>query len=89
MPERAQVPLLGGVPQVRFVLNLLEQHPTLGMVVVSDSDAVWLRQPWPYFQQRPRADFFISTDCLSVQVGATGLRASNGRVTWRCHGGQC
>lgn len=55
--------------QVRFVLGLLEQHPSLPLVVVSDSDTVWLRAPWPYLEQRPAAEFFISTDCLSHEVG--------------------
>jgi hypothetical protein len=48
---------------------ILERHPQLPLLVVSDSDTVWLRQPWAYFEQRPAADFFISTDCLSHQVG--------------------
>ena len=56
--------------QVRFVLDLLEQHPALPLVVVSDTDAVWLRPPWTYFQQRPAAEFFSSSDCLSHQVSA-------------------
>ena len=56
--------------QIRFVLELLERHPQLPLVVVSDSDAVWLRAPWPYFQQRPRPDFFISSDCLSHRLEA-------------------
>ncbi len=58
--------------QVRFVLGILEQHPSLPLVVVSDTDTVWLRQPWPYFEQRPATEFFISTDCLSHEVGRRG-----------------
>lgn len=57
-----------GAAKVRFVLGLLEQHPSLPLVVVSDSDTVWLRAPWPYLEQRPAAEFFISTDCLSHEV---------------------
>lgn len=84
-------------PQVRFVLELLEAHPTLHTAVVSDSDTVWLRPPWPYLDQRPAADFFVSTDCLSVQVRPVvgypagcraGCRAGRraGRVTsFNCH----
>ena len=52
-------------PQVRLVLEILERHPKLPLLVVSDSDTVWLRQPWTYFNQRPAADFFVSSDCLS------------------------
>ena len=48
--------------------QLLDAHPTLKLVVVSDTDTVWLREPWAYFEQRPAPEFFISTDCLSVQV---------------------
>ncbi|KAL4422581.1 hypothetical protein ABPG75_008778 [Micractinium tetrahymenae] len=59
---------LMGAVKIRFVSDLLEQHPRLPLVMVSDTDAVWLRAPWPYFEQRPRAEFFISTDCLSMQV---------------------
>ncbi|KAI3438688.1 hypothetical protein D9Q98_001108 [Chlorella vulgaris] len=59
---------LMGAVKVRFVLELLEQHPTLPLVVVSDTDTVWLREPWDYFADRSSAEFFISTDCLSHQV---------------------
>jgi hypothetical protein len=54
--------------QAQLVLEILERHPQLPLLVVSDSDTVWLRQPWAYFEQRPAADFFISTDCLSTEV---------------------
>ncbi|KAL4437974.1 hypothetical protein ABPG77_004195 [Micractinium sp. CCAP 211/92] len=57
-----------GAVKVRFVLGILEQHPSLPLVVVSDTDTVWLRQPWPYFEQRPATEFFISTDCLSHEL---------------------
>lgn len=57
-----------GAHKVRLVLRLLEQHPRLPFVVVADSDTVWLQQPWTYFEQRPGADFFISSDCLSVET---------------------
>jgi hypothetical protein len=50
------------------VLDQLDRHPQLSLVVVSDSDVVWLRQPWNWLSQRPNADFFVSTDCLSVKV---------------------
>lgn len=56
--------------QVRFVLSVLEDHPALPTVVVSDSDTVWLRSPFPYLEQRRSAEFFISSDCLSHQVGS-------------------
>jgi len=62
-------PALTTSSQVRLVLRLLEEHPRLPLVVVADSDTVWLRQPWAYFEQRPSAEFFISSDCLSPQVG--------------------
>ena len=68
-PPPAPVPLPLH-PQIRFVLDLLDKHPQLPLVVVSDSDAVWLRAPWPYFHQRPRPDFFISSDCLSHRLEA-------------------
>ncbi|KAL4425654.1 hypothetical protein ABPG75_009670 [Micractinium tetrahymenae] len=57
-----------GAVKVRFALGMLEQHPSLQLVVVSDTDTVWLRQPWDYLEQRPAADFFISSDCLSHEV---------------------
>lgn len=60
--------LLSLLPQIQFVLGLLEQHPTLELVVVSDSDCVWLRPPWQYLEQRQGVDFFVSTDCLSAKV---------------------
>lgn len=50
------------------MLALLERHPSLGMAVISDSDTVWLRTPAPYLRQRPRPDFFVSSDCLSVRL---------------------
>jgi hypothetical protein len=59
--------------QVRFVLELLEQHPTLPLVVVSDTDTVWLREPWDYFADRSSAEFFISTDCLSHQASVAAV----------------
>ena len=58
------------VLQVLLVLEILERHPKLPLLVVSDSDTVWLRQPWTYFDQRPAADFFISTDCNSIEASA-------------------
>lgn len=51
------------------MLRLLEEHPRLPLVVVADSDTVWLQQPWTYFAQRPDAEFFISSDCISAEVG--------------------
>lgn len=50
------------------MLKLLDEHPALPMVVVSDVDVAWLAHPGPYFEQRPNAEFFISTDCLSMKV---------------------
>lgn len=57
-----------GAVKVEFVAKLLEQHPKLPLVMVTDTDTVWLREPWTYFEQRPQAEFFISTDCLSMRV---------------------
>lgn len=68
--------------QVRFVLGILEQHPSLPLVVVSDTDTVWLRQPWPYFEQRPATEFFISTDCLSHEVGRRGRQGMQQAPAW-------
>jgi hypothetical protein len=57
------------------VLGLLESYPSLEVVFISDSDVVWLREPWTYLRQRPRADFFVSSDCLSPKVQrCTALR---------------
>lgn len=64
--------------QVRLVLRLLEEHPSLPLVVVADSDTVWLREPWTYFEQRPTAEFFISSDCLSHEVGPCQLAGGKG-----------
>ncbi|KAI3429416.1 hypothetical protein D9Q98_005511 [Chlorella vulgaris] len=57
-----------GAIKAQLVLEILERHPQLPLLVVSDSDTVWLRKPWAYFEQRPAADFFISTDCLSTEM---------------------
>ncbi|KAL4426068.1 hypothetical protein ABPG77_007864 [Micractinium sp. CCAP 211/92] len=57
-----------GAHKVRLVLQLLEENPGLPLLVVADSDTAWLRQPWTYFEQRPGAEFFISSDCLSVEM---------------------
>lgn len=66
-----------GLPplQVRLVLQLLEENPGLPLLVVADSDTAWLRQPWTFFERRPGAEFFISSDCLSVEVGWAGRDA--------------
>ena len=34
------------------------------------ADTVWLRDPAPYLDQHPSADWFISTDCLSHDIEA-------------------
>lgn len=34
-----------------------------------DADVVWMRDPTAYIGQHPSADWFISTDCLSHEVG--------------------
>lgn len=101
-PSHTSAPLLW---QVQLVLEILERHPRLPLLVVSDSDTVWLRQPWPYFEQRPDADFFISSDCNSVDVsfgalwscvgagagvrGCTQERAEPPSTGWRATAGFC
>ncbi|PSC68599.1 glycosyltransferase family 77 [Micractinium conductrix] len=57
-----------GTAKTRFVLGLLEAHPSLPVVVVADSDQVWLRPPGEFLAHHPAADFYTSTDCLSHQL---------------------
>lgn len=65
------------------MLKLLDEHPSLPLVIVSDVDVAWLGDPLAYFQQRPNAEFFISTDCLSMRVRALrgALQANAGNVS--------
>ncbi|KAL4452531.1 hypothetical protein ABPG75_008193 [Micractinium tetrahymenae] len=73
-----------GAHKVRLVLRLLEDHPRLPLVVVADSDTTWLREPWTYFEQRPGAEFFISSDCISAEMedrwAADNPKASCGHI---------
>ena len=50
-------------------IPLHPSHPWLACSV-RPADTVWLRHPQQYFDQRPAADWFISTDCLSHEVEA-------------------
>ncbi|EFN57248.1 expressed protein [Chlorella variabilis] len=59
-----------GAAKIQLTLSILEGGGGVDTVVVSDSDTVWLRHPQQYFDQRPAADWFISTDCLSHEVEA-------------------
>ena len=63
--------------QVRLVLGLLQDHPGLELVVVSDSDIVWLREPWTYFEQVPEEHDW-------ERRGRAGLRA--GGAAYAPHG---
>jgi hypothetical protein len=47
-----------------IVLRLLEKY-SLGTVILSDVDAVWLRDPSDFLVRHATADILISTDCLS------------------------
>eukprot|EP00892_Ulva_mutabilis_P008482 jgi/Ulvmu1/6005/UM026_0131.1 len=49
------------------VLRLFEQVKAKA-VVLMDTDTVWLRDPFPWLDQHPTADMFVSTDCLSHRV---------------------
>lgn len=49
-------------------------------LVVSDTDTVWLRNPTPYLEDHPIADWFISTDCLSHSVSFSFVP---GVTVWR------
>lgn len=40
------------------------------------ADVVWIRDPAAYLDQHPGADWFVSTDCLSHEVGPQGQRQS-------------
>lgn len=63
-------PHLPNKTQVQLALSVLENAANgIDTVVVSDADAAWLQDPCPYFAQHPAADWFISTDCLSHEVG--------------------
>lgn len=53
-----------GVLKVSLVTALLEGYK-VQTLVVSDTDTVWMRDPSPYLDAHPLADWFISTDCLS------------------------
>ena len=41
------------------------------------ADTVWLRDPTPYLDQHPSADWFVSTDCLSHAIEAAWQPAHN------------
>jgi len=63
----------------------LLQDRGFAAVVLSDADAVWLRDARPLLDAHPTADVFVSTDCLSHQVhlcsAAVLLFVSK---TWSC-----
>ena len=83
------------VVQVDFVLRLLQRYRNLELVIVSDVDTVWLRDPRDYLATHPAADWFASTDCLSHTVRGElgnwerGRQASPPTRSWSCFGARC
>lgn len=53
-------------------MERLLQDRGFAAVVLSDADAVWLRDARPLLDAHPTADVFVSTDCLSHQVHLCG-----------------
>jgi hypothetical protein len=37
-------------------------------VVLADTDTIWMRDPFPWIQQHPTADMYVTTDCLSHEA---------------------
>jgi arabinosyltransferase len=37
-------------------------------VVLTDTDTIWLRDPFPFLDQHATADMFVTTDCLSHEA---------------------
>lgn len=56
-----------GSEKPKAVLRLFKE---IGVqtVVLTDTDTIWLRDPFPFFGQHPQADMFVTTDCLSHEV---------------------
>jgi hypothetical protein len=58
-----------GGEKAALVLGLLE----LGYeVLLSDSDTVWMRDPWPYLRAVSDVDIMVSSDCPSLYGDRTG-----------------
>jgi hypothetical protein len=64
-----------GGEKAALVLGLLQ----LGYeVLLSDSDTVWMRDPWPYLRAVDGVDIMVSSDCPSLYGDRSGaLRGSS------------
>lgn len=56
--------LLMGAQKPLAVLRLFDQIQARTVALI-DSDTIWLRDPFPWLEQHPDADVFVTTDCLS------------------------
>lgn len=56
-----------GSEKPKAVLRLFDEIQARTIVLV-DTDTIWLRDPFPFFDQHPEADMFVTTDCLSHEV---------------------
>lgn len=71
-PERAATRsrskfLRMGAQKPLAVLRLFEEV-NAQTVVLMDTDTIWLRDPFPWLDQHPQADMYVTTDCLSHEA---------------------
>jgi Nucleotide-diphospho-sugar transferase len=56
-----------GSEKPKAVLRLFDEIQAR-TVVLADTDTIWLRDPFPFFEEHPQADMFVTTDCLSHEA---------------------
>jgi hypothetical protein len=56
-----------GSEKPKAVLRLFDEIKAR-TVVLTDTDTIWLRDPFPFFDQHQEADMFVTTDCLSHEA---------------------
>lgn len=59
--------LLMGSQKPLAVLRLFDELQARTVALV-DTDTIWMRDPFPWLEQHPEADLFVTTDCLSHQA---------------------
>ena len=60
--------------QGRKKINLVQLFTEMNLtVIISDTDTVWMRNPFEYFKQYPEADILTSSDFLHYTHGDEGL----------------
>jgi hypothetical protein len=56
-----------GSEKPKAVIRLFDEIRA-STVVLADTDTIWLRDPFPFLDQHPQADIFVTTDCLSHEA---------------------